>query len=155
MLASMKFPTIACLLLAGSAHAAPLTSHFPEHGLGLFLRDKFDLASIRSSFGPRRQPEQRTFADFGMVPSKADDDTLVFDLPGDWYYELKILGRRDVNRDGIEDLLVCLVDRAQNGGTYHTATALLVTRYAPDGFAIALSYSLNDKRCPPSPAVDR
>jgi len=34
---------------------------------------------------------------------------------------LKIVGRKDVNGDGIEDLEVCFVDQALNGGTYNTS----------------------------------
>lgn len=141
------FSVLAGLLLIGYAQAAPLVSFLPHKNLGQFLAEKFDLASIRSSFGPRRSPGLRTFADFGMKPSKATDDYLVFDTPGEWFYELKVLSRRDVNRDGIEDLEVCFVDRAQNGGTYHTSSGLLLTRYSADGYAVALSFSLNDDVC--------
>jgi len=137
----------AVLLSATAVHAAPVVSHFPGKDLGLFLANKFDLASIRSSFGPRRSASLRTFADFGMKPSKASEDTLVFNTQGEWMYELKIMARRDVNRDGIEDLEVCFTDRALNGGTYDTSKGLLVTRYSPDAYAVALSYSLDDGVC--------
>ena len=138
---------LACLVLTSSVQAAPLVSYFPKKDLGQFLADQFDLASIRSSFGPRRSPAQRTFSDFGMKPSKATDDILVFDTPGAWFYEMKIVSRRDLNKDGIEDLEVCFIDRALNGGTYHTSTGFLITRYSADGYALALSHSLNDDVC--------
>ncbi len=137
---------LACLVLT-DVKAAPPVSHFPQKDLGLFLASKFDLASIRSSFGPRRSPALRTFDDFGMKPSKATDNMVVFENPGDWRYELKIVGRRDVNGDGIEDLEVCFTDQALNGGSYHTSKGLLVTRYSPDSYAVALSFSINDGLC--------
>jgi hypothetical protein len=138
----------ACLLLlVGAAHASPPVSHFPTKELGLFLAKKFDLATIRSSFGPRRTPALRTFADFGIKPSSATDDTVVFDRPGDWYYVMYIVARRDVNGDGIEDLEVCFVDRAMNGGSYDTAQGLLVTRYTSSGYAIALSFIPREGIC--------
>lgn len=147
----MTFRLIQCALaslaFAATTQAAPLVSHFPQKDLGLFLANKFDLASIRSSFGPRRSPAQRTFADFGMKPSKATEDALVFETPGEWRYEMKIVGRRDVNKDGIEDLEVCFTDRALNGGTYDTSKGLLITRYSAEDYAVALSYSLNDGLC--------
>jgi len=139
--------TLALLIMANVVEAAPLVSYFPKKDLGLFLADKFDLASIRSSFGPRRSPAMRTFTDFGMKPSKATEDALVFETPGEWLYEMKIVGRRDANRDGIEDLEVCFIDHALNGGTYDTSTGLLVTRYSADGYAVALSHTLNDGAC--------
>jgi len=138
---------LAFLMMMNAVHAAPVVSYFPKKNLGQFLADKFDLASIRSSFGPRRLPGLRTFSDFGMKPSKATENLLVFESPGDWLYELRIVGRRDVNGDGIEDLEVCFIDRALNGGTYNTSEGLLITRYSAGGYAIALSYSLDDGVC--------
>ncbi len=140
--------TLAALILAGAAHGAPPVSYFPAHDLGQFLANTFDLASIRSSFGPRRSPALRTFTDFGMKPSKATDDILVFDMPGDWFYEMRILGRGDFNKDGIEDLVVCFTDRAQNGGIYFTSQGLLVSRYAPDAYAVALNFDPVHDACP-------
>jgi len=139
--------TLALLIMAHVVEAAPLVSYFPKKDLGLFLADRFDLASIRSSFGPRRSPAMRTFTDFGMKPSKATEDALVFETPGEWLYQMMIVGRRDANRDGIEDLEVCFIDHALNGGTYDTSTGLLVTRYSADGYAVALSHTPNDGVC--------
>ncbi|WP_413675130.1 hypothetical protein ACEN9H_13250 [Massilia cellulosiltytica] len=138
---------LALLMIINAVHAAPVVSYFPNKNIGKLLADKFDLASIRSSFGPRRSPTLRTLSDFGMKPSKTTDNALVFESPGDWLYELTIVGRRDVNGDGIEDLEVCFIDRALNGGTYDTSQGLLITRYSAEGYAVALSYSLDDGVC--------
>lgn len=135
-------------LLAADVYAAPTVSYFPERDVGQFLADKFDLASIRSSLGPRRSSTQRTFADLGIKPSTVTKDAVVFLSEGDWYYELRIVGRRDVNRDGVEDLEVCFYDRALNGGSYDTAKGILITRYSKDSYALALSFSLGDEKCP-------
>jgi len=82
-----------------------------------------------------------------MTPSKATENALVFETPGNWLYELKIVDRKDVNGDGIEDLEVCFVDQALNGGTYNTSKGLLLTRYSADGYAVALNFSLKDGIC--------
>jgi hypothetical protein len=134
---------LASLVLASAAHSAPVVSYFPKQDLGRLLAEQFDLASIRSSFGPRRTSAQRTFSDFGMKPSKATDDDLVFDTPGDWFYEMIIVNRRDANGDGIEDLEVCFIDKALNGGSYNTAQSLLITRYSKNSYATALSFSVD------------
>lgn len=138
-----------CLALVPAVHAGPV-SHFPRHGVGAFLAGHFDLASIRSSFGPRRIPEQRTFMDMGLQPTMATDDLLRFDMPGKWFYEIKIVRRGDVNSDGIEDLEVCFTDRARNGGSYHSAQGLVITRYAADGYALALSFDPGIDPCAPA-----
>lgn len=135
-------------LFAANAYAAPVVSYFPDRDVGQFLAEKFDLASIRSSLGPRRLPTQRTFADLGIKPSTVTKDAVVFLSEGDWYYELRVVGRRDVNRDGVEDLEVCFYDRAMNGGNYDAAEGLLITRYSKDSYALALSFSLGDGKCP-------
>jgi hypothetical protein len=143
----IRSSALVCLIIMSTAHATPVVSYFPKEHLGRFLADTFDLASIRSSLGPRRKPAMRTFADFGMKPSKMTDNVLEYYSPGDWEYELKIIGRRDVNGDGIEDLEACFFDRARNSGTYNVSKGLLITRYSADGYAIALSYSLDDSIC--------
>lgn len=137
----------ALMMTMDAVHAAPVVSYFPKKNIGQFLAGNLDLASIRSSLGPRRLQALRTFSDFGMKPSKATDDALVFESPGDWLYELSVVGRSDVNDDGIEDLEVCFIDHALNGGTYNTSQGLLITRYSADGYAIALSFSLDDGLC--------
>ena len=128
--------------------AIAVESYFPSKDLGRLLSEKFDLATIRSSLGPRRTPAKRTLADLGMKPSQSTEESVVFSIPGDWLYELRVVARGDFNGDGIEDLKVCFVDHALNGGTYDAAQGLLLTRYSGDGYVIALSYSLEDGLCP-------
>lgn len=82
-----------------------------------------------------------------MKPSTATENALIVDAPGSLLYEMKIIGRRDVNSDGIEDLEVCFVDRAQNGGTYHATQGLLITRYSETGYALALHFTQHNAAC--------
>lgn len=139
---------LTCLGPAGVLRAAPVVSHFPQQGLGPFLASHFDLASIRSSFGPRRDRRgQRTLAHFDLTPTTATDNDLIYDVPGDWYVRMQVMGRRDVNGDGVEDLEVCLTDRAQNGGTYRSVQGLVITRYASDTYALALSFTASGEVC--------
>ena len=132
--------SLCCLALAGSVQAAPVVSHFPQQGLGQFLAEQFDLASIRSSFGPRRTLDQRTFADFQLKPTRVTNTLVEFAHP-DWFYQMVVTERRDINRDGVEDLAVCFTDKAKNGGSYDTRRSLLVTRFSPDAHAVALSFA--------------
>lgn len=135
-------PLLCCLTLAGQAEAAPVVSHFPQQGLGQFLAEQFDLASIRSSFGPRRKPDQRSFADFQLKPTRVTESLVEFAQP-DWFYQMVVTDRRDINGDGIEDLAVCFTDKAVGAGTYDVHKALVVTRYAADALAVALDYSVD------------
>jgi hypothetical protein len=132
---------LTAVLFAGPASAADLTSYFPVRGAAQFLVANFDLASIRSSFGPKRTLEQRTFASLKLVPTKVTQDEVEFD-GADWLYSLKVLRRGDLNRDGIEDLEVCFVDKAK-GASYDSQQALLVTRYSDSSLAVALRYEVS------------
>lgn len=132
-----------CLMVSSTVHAAPpTTTYFPANGIGQFLVEQFDLASIRSSFGPRRSPALRTFADFQLIPTKATDSVLEFES-ANRFYRLRIAGRRDVNGDGIEDLEVCFTDEARGGANYYSQQSLLITRYSPHEYAVALNYSVD------------
>lgn len=135
-------PLLMALTLAPLlGQAAAPASFLPQRDLGKFLAENFDLASVRSSFGPRRKPEQRTFADFGMQPTRAADDVLEYD--GDtWFYQLRVLRRADINRDGIEDLEVCFTDRSKSGA-YDVRKTLLVSRYSDETYAVALAYDVD------------
>lgn len=135
-------------MLSCPVQATTIESYFPSKDLGRLLSERFDLATIRSSLGPRRTPAKRTFANLGMKPTHLTAEAVVFSIPGDWLYELRVVARGDFNGDGIEDLKICFVDHALNGGNYDVAQGLLLTRYSGDGYVIALSYSLENGLCP-------
>lgn len=132
---------IALVALPAVAAATPFISHLPAHGLGDLLARQFDLASIRSSLGPSRSPGKNTFASLGIWPSLTQDTKVVFDDPS-WYFAMTVLRRGDFNKDGVEDLEVCFVNRAKRG-SYNAQQALLVTRYAPDASLVALAFSMD------------
>ncbi|MDL2357734.1 MAG: hypothetical protein QFF03_20980 [Pseudomonadota bacterium] len=132
---------IAALCTGAGAAAADVKSYFPVRDLGRFLVANFDVASIRSSLGPRRSPAQRTFASLGELPTKVSEDLVEFDRP-DWYYAIRILRRADINNDGIEDLEVCFIDQPR-GATYHSQQALLITRYSDSSLAVALKFEVD------------
>lgn len=132
---------LAAFAVMPAVSAQPLVSFFPNRGLGDFLVKNFDLASIRSSFGPRRTPATRTFAAFDMGPTKATEEILEFE-DASWFYGIRILRRADINGDGIEDLEICFIDKAKEGN-YDAQQALLVTRYSASAYAVALNYEVN------------
>jgi hypothetical protein len=133
---------LAMIMVSQAALAAPVTSYFPRERLGELLARHFDLATIRSSLGPKRSPGANTFALLGITPSTTDNISAVFDTEI-WYYSITVLRRGDINKDGIEDLELCFVDRVkQKYHGYNSQQALLVSRYTPDGNIVALAYSV-------------
>jgi hypothetical protein len=53
-----------------------------------------------------------------------------------WLYDIRVLGRGDFNGDGEEEVAICFVDEARNGGSYRTSEPLLLKLAAGRVFAI-------------------
>lgn len=124
---------------AGEAkQEARVTSFIPKDKMGAFLAAHLDLTTFRNSFGPRRHPGQRHFADFGLKPTQIREREVEFELE-DWFYSVAVTERADVNSDGVEDLVIRFTDQAVKG-TYATSEKLLVTRYSEKSPLIALAY---------------
>ena len=145
----IKIIIFSCALLAvqsGAAAPAVPKSFLPKKNIEQFIVDNFDLSTIRSSFGPRRLPGQRTFKDLGETSPVIGKGTIEFNSD-DWSYSIKILGRKDYNRDGLEDVAVCFVERSRKG-SYAASAPLLLTRYGPHDLLIAIAYQIEDQSCP-------
>ncbi|HEY5237977.1 MAG TPA: hypothetical protein VIJ62_06305 [Rhizomicrobium sp.] len=118
-----------------------LKSFIPKDNLGQFIVNNFDIRTIRSSIEPDRiAPGKPTFASLGMHPKSITNDSIHFEFNG-WVYDIQILNRGDMNKDGIEDIAICFVDDGSGaGGTYYTKTPLLLTRYSNDTPLVAIAY---------------
>lgn len=140
---SLKIFLLFCGLTASlSAQAqSGLVSHFSTTNVLEQVLAEFDLASIRSSFGPRRDAQHRTFQSFQLKTSMLDAKTMILE-DDSFTYRLQLVSRRDINRDGIEDLEICFSEKAKMG-TYDTQKPILLTKYAATGYAIALEYEVD------------
>lgn len=127
------------LLFPAVVHAREdLESHIPASGVPEFLFNNLDIATFRSSLGPKRTESDRTFSSISPSPTTVTADYVEV-LEDDWVRRLTIVDRGDFNKDGIEDLTVCFDDRAI-GATYRSTQLLLVTRYTDSSLAVALNY---------------
>lgn len=124
--------------VAGAEKPA-LKSFIPANDVGKFLVDKLDVTTFRSSLGPRRQPGSRHFADLGLKPTKITDSAVELD-DAEWFYGITVLERADKNGDGLEDLVIQVVDNAKKGA-YRDSQKLLVTRFSETGDLIALAFA--------------
>lgn len=134
------------LFSVSAAAETPLTSFIPQQDLGRFLVSNFDLHSIRSSFGPRHAVGLHSFADFGVKPSKVTADRVEL-RRDDWYYSLTIKARGDMNSDGIEDVVVCLIEQREALGGYRDTQPLLLTRYSATTPVIAIHFEVEVDDC--------
>ena len=128
------------LLIAPTVPAQDATAPeaWPEQDLARFVFEHLDITSFRSSMGPRRSEGQRFFSDLGVHPNRVSETEAVSD-DGGWSYSVRILGKRDYNRDGVDEVLICFSDVARDGGTYNTRKHLVVQLV--EGRAIALAYT--------------
>ncbi|MBR7800517.1 hypothetical protein [Undibacterium fentianense] len=118
-----------------------LTSHFVKKDVLEQIVTDFDLATIRSSLGPRRDQSHRTLHSFGFTKSTPTPNTLVLEDEG-FIYQIQLLHRGDLNQDGVEDLALCLTEKAKQG-TYHAQKPLLVSKYTATGMAVALQFEID------------
>lgn len=113
-------------------------SYIPTEGLEQFIVDRLDLTTFRNSLGPARSVGMRHFADMGLSPTEISEGRIVFETDT-WYYCMEVVARGDVNKDGVEDLLIRFTDDAIEG-TYLTVYVYLMTCLSEESDLIALAY---------------
>lgn len=121
----------------------PWQNRWPARELARFIFERLDLASFDNSTAPRRPRGQRsTFADLGIRPTRTGETEAVFE-DGEWHYSLRVLHKGDLNRDGVEEVLVCFRDAARNGGTYSAQLPLVLQ--LDDGRVLALAFTQDQR----------
>ena len=113
---------------------------WPEQDLARFVFEHLDISSFRNSTGPRRGPGQRLFADLGVQLTRVTETQATSD-DGGWAYVVRILGKDDYNKDGVDEVLICFHDIARDGGSYNTTQHLVVQLV--ESRAVALAHSEN------------
>lgn len=121
-----------------SRNPAELVSFIPSENLEQFIVDRLDIASFRNSLGPARSPGMRYFRDLGLFPTGMSEGRIVFDT-GDWFYCVEVVERRDVNHDGIEDILIRFTDDS-TFGTYLTHYMYTLTCYSEGSDLVAIAF---------------
>ncbi len=133
--------SVLIFLLSGISYAVdtPETiSYLPAENLEQFIVDRLDLTTFRNSLGPARSPGMRYFSDMGLSPTEISEDCIVFETEN-WFYCIEVVEREDVNRDGIEDLLIRFTDDSI-GGTYLTVYVYLFVCLTEESDLIAAAY---------------
>ncbi len=122
-----------------SSAAQPGEAGWPDRELAKFVFERLDISSFRNSTGPRRKPGQRHFADLGIHPTKLTDTTASSDERGEWFFQIRVLGKSDYNKDGAQEVAICFSESAQNGGRYRAVSHYVLQLV--EGRAVALAYT--------------
>ena len=113
-------------------------SFIPKKNLECFVYNKLNISTFRTSFDAQRRRGVRHFAGLGAKATQLSDNMIKVAGKG-WRFSIHILERRDVNGDGIEDLLVQYEDLAEDG-SHKGSGYLLLSRFSAKGKLIALAY---------------
>jgi hypothetical protein len=133
-----------------AAKPEPLISFLPKGPLEEFIVAQFDIRTINSSLNVGREIYQARLMELGYrpLPRHRPADPLVLDSPTGTI-TLSLFERGDHNFDGIEDILVCLNDRAKNG-SFNATQPLILQKYSDNSPLVALAVGVDDSRCPRS-----
>ncbi len=135
---------LALIALATPAQTATL-SYLPKSHIEQFVVQNFDITSIRASTGPKRQLGDRHFSNLGVRVARIETNHIALNLDG-WRYDIRILERRDINGDGIEDIAICFTDDGRDaGGSYYTVDPYVLTRYSRNGPLIAIAFDPGER----------
>lgn len=100
-----------------------------------------DLTSFPNSTGPRREDGLRTFADYGFTEVTVVDGTAELrEADGSWMFAVTVL-----SGDG-DRAVICVVDRALGGPSYHTQDPVMFE--LRDGMLVANGEAVVDPGCP-------
>lgn len=136
----MKPTLVAAALLAlasASAEAASLAELSPVEIAGLI-----DATSFPNSIGPRREDGLRTYADYGFTIVEVVDKTVeLYQEDRSWMVAVTVLSTEG------ERAVLCILDRALGGQTYHTQDAMRF-ELRDDGMLVATSETIVDAACP-------
>ncbi|MHA7834378.1 MAG: hypothetical protein ACX94A_07855 [Algiphilus sp.] len=117
------------------------TPTIPDSDLASFVFSHLDISTFRSSLGPKRSKGDRSFSDLEIEPTELSASTAVHD--SDWLYRIEVVGVRDYTSNGCNEIAICLLDKAQNGGTYFTQNSYLLKPV--DGRLVAIDYAISER----------
>jgi hypothetical protein len=136
----MRWLLPAAVLLAALPSAAPAASFADLDPVELAAM--IDATLFPNSIGPRRQESLKTFADYGFSIVEQDGRTVeLYEEDRSWMFGITLLEASD---DG---LLICVLDRAIGGPTYHTQNALVFEPGDGD-LLVATGDKRDDPACP-------
>jgi len=112
------------LLFASSALVSAAPTPASKQKIARQVIARLDVTSFPNSIGPRRQKGKKTFADYGFkrvtMTRNGADLIQAFGDNDDWLMSIEVL------RASSSEILICLQDKAENGGTYNSVEPISV-----------------------------
>jgi hypothetical protein len=128
---------VASLLALSPAAASGLADLEPAAVAGMI-----DVTSFPNSIGPRREDGLKTFADYGFTDIELVDGTVeLYEGDRSWMFGITVLKASD------GQLVLCVLDKALAGPTYHTQDATAF-QAGEGGLLVAIGEKIEDPACP-------
>ena len=128
----MRFLLLVLLTLLSS----PALAETPQA-----IVERLDVTSFSNSTGPRQVEGLHTFTDYGFTQVEAQGQTVRLTEPeGGWVFTVTVLDERNGR------LRLCVADKAENGGSYDTVSAIEVVEGAT-GLLHATANRVNHPDC--------
>ena len=107
----------------------------------IIIAEQIDVTTFPNSIGPRREPQLKTFGDYGFTQSDLDGHTArLTDKERSWMFAVSVAEASD------ERLVLCILDQALNGGSYRTLSAIGFEDGA-EGLLVATAEAQDQGRC--------
>ena len=133
----MRAVIVASLLALSPAAASGLADLEPAAVAGMI-----DVTSFPNSIGPRREDGLKTFADYGFTDIELVDGTVeLYEDDRSWMFGITVLKASD------GQLVLCVLDKALAGPTYHTQDATAF-QAGEGGLLVAIGEKIEDPACP-------
>jgi hypothetical protein len=98
-------------------------AEYPSEKVGEFVIEKLDVTSLPRAFRPKKEKGKKTFADYGFMAQRVDENETIIEAPGGVRkLTIKVL---DQNSSGI---YVCVAQPAENGGQAKMQSVILLKR---------------------------
>jgi hypothetical protein len=109
------------LVVAGNEAA------YPKEKVAAFVVEKLDLTSLPSAFRPKKEKGKKTFADYGFMAQRIDENEAMIEAAGGVRrLEIKVLDQKS------SGIYVCVAEPAENGGETKAQSVVLLKRKNPN-----------------------
>jgi len=127
-----RLPLVVLFVGANLASTASLASSTSLQDVSAaHILQLLDLTSFQNSTGPSRDAGRRRPRDWFFTQMNVADGVATLERPNDWALSLRIIR---IKPDGV---IACFQDRALNGGSYATQSALRVVGDSLAGYRVA------------------
>jgi hypothetical protein len=102
-------------------------AEYPNERVAEFVIEKLDVASLPSTFRPKKEKGKKTLADYGFTVKTVDENEAVIEAAGGMRrLAIKVLDQKS------SGIYVCVAEPGESGGPTKTQSVLMLKRNDPN-----------------------